>query len=106
MYLSAGAKTTIPTLGRNLCMVYRQLSREYLDDGAKFWKLNPKMHLFLHLCEWAVPELGLNPRQYWTYGDEDVVGQLVEVAQSCHVRTLAPTALFKWLLLSFDDRAK
>ena len=101
-YLSAGAKASIPKLGRQLCVLYAQLAREAFEDGERFWKMNPKLHLFLHLCEWLVPELGLNPRQYWTYGDEDVVGQLVEVARSCHVRTLASTALFKWFLLFFN----
>ena len=99
-FLTPDERTAVTQQGRSLCIMHSQLARECFDAGQKFWKLNPKLHLFLHLVEWLVPELGLNPRQYWTYGDEDVVGQLVEIAQACHVRTLASTALFKWLLMT------
>ena len=43
-----------------------------------------------------------NPRCYWTYADEDMVGHMIEVAQSCHPVTLAATAMFKWLVLQFS----
>jgi len=102
MYLSDEAKRELPKVGNRLCALYGSLAREMFTLGQKFWKMNPKMHLFLHLCEWVVPELGLNPRQYWCYADEDVVGQLVEVARTSHVRSLAATCLFKWLLLAFE----
>ena len=34
--------------------------------------------------------------------DEDLVGRMVEVAESCHVSTVAMTCMAKWLLLDFD----
>ena len=71
-------------------------------NRSRKWKATPKFHLFSHLTEWQIPDLGLNPRFYWTYADEDLVGQLVEVAQSCHPSTLAPVALTKWVILLFS----
>ena len=58
----------------------------------------------MHLCEWQGPELG-NPRFYWTYSDEDMVGTMVEVAESCHASTMAATAMVKWLVFAFDPVA-
>ena len=66
------------------------------------WKLMPKLHLFLHLCEWQALEQG-NPRYYWTYADEDLQGTMAEVAESCHASTMTTNALFKWLHICFDD---
>ena len=92
----------LPTIGRQVCAIYGHLSREHYEQQQRAYKLVPKFHLFLHLCEWQIPETKLNPRSYWTYADEDVVGQLVEVAEHCHVRTLPSTALAKWILLALD----
>ena len=47
------------------------------------WKMTPKWHLFIHLCVYDIRELRLNPRPYWTYADENLVGVLVEVGQTC-----------------------
>ena len=55
--------------------------------------------MWLHLCE---IQAGMyNPRFFLTYADEDLVGQMLEVAQTCHASTLADTALYKYLLLHF-----
>ena len=61
----------------------------------------PKFHVFVHLAEWQAVEV-CNPRVYWTYVDEDLVGCLVEVAESCHASTMAPSALFKWMHVYFE----
>ena len=44
-----------------------------------------------------------NLRFFWCYSDEDMVGQLVEVAESCLPSTMSTTALFKWLTLVFAE---
>jgi hypothetical protein len=103
MYLSEEANIELPRLGRRLHSVYNILAKEGLDVGRVRWKMLPKLHCMLHMLEWSVPDLGLNPRTYWCYGDEDVVGTLIEVARSCHVSTLAATALAKWALFAFED---
>ena len=53
-------------------------------------------------AEWQSVSLG-NPRFFWCYSDEDMVGQLVEVAESCHPGTMSTTALFKWLTFVFAE---
>ena len=40
-----------------------------------------------------------NPRYWWCYSDEDLVGLLIDIAESCHVNTLAISTLYKWIWL-------
>ena len=96
------AQRRLPTLAEELCGFYACLSAESEEAGVKAWKLQPKFHLFFHLCQPQCLEFG-NPRFFWCYADEDMVGQMVEVAKSCHPKTLATVALYKYLVLMFDD---
>lgn len=100
MFLSEAAKAEIPDLGKHFGVLYSHLATEAAVNGVRFWKMSPKLHLFIHLCEWQSVDVG-NPRFYWTYADEDLVGHMVEVGSSCHPRTLAVTALFKWITFAF-----
>ena len=88
---------------KQLCTLYAHLGNEAAAKREKAWKGSPTFHIFLHLCQWQVPDLRLNPRSYWTYADEDLVGTLVDCAEKCHPSTMAWTALTKWVLLAFDD---
>ena len=100
-FLSPSAKEELPILGQHLCQLYCVLANEALDRREKLWKFSPKVHLFQHLTEWQAVTWG-NPKYYWVYCDEDLVGQMIEVAQTCHPTTVAATAMFKWVLLAFD----
>ena len=100
-FLSAEARDQLPKIGRRLVGIYTALATSAKEAGVKMWKLNPKLHLFLHLCEWQAVSHG-NPRYYWTYADEDLAGKMAEVAASCHPKTMALNALFKWLHIAFD----
>ena len=100
LFLDEAAKDRLPKLGRALCGLYAQEATAALVAGERKFKLTPKVHFLLHLCELA-PVVG-NPRYYWTYSDEDLVGSMIEVASSCHWSTMAPTAMVKWLVMAFD----
>ena len=102
MFLEQDVVDRVAKIGRQLCCIYADMARESLATGVRMWKLAPKFHLFQHLCEWQIAETPLNPRTYWTYADEDLVGQMVEVSASCHVSTLPAVALSKWVLLALD----
>ena len=104
MFMQPEHKEELPGLGRRLMQIYGQLSAEALSAGRKLYKISPKHHLFVHLCEWQAVEMG-NPRYYWTYADEDLVGSMIEVAECCHPRTLAGTAMYKWLIYAFDPES-
>ena len=101
-FMSQEAKDELPRVGRIFCQLYTSLSAEAFAANAKRWKMSPKVHLFQHLTEHQAVELG-NPKFYWVYCDEDLVGQMIEVAQTCHPTTVCTTAMFKWMLLAFDD---
>ena len=42
------------------------------------------------------------PAYFWCYADEDLVGQMIEIGENCHIITLAITVLTKWLVCAFD----
>ena len=103
MSLTTEAKRALPELGRRLCVLYNALSFEAAEQNVRKWKMVPKFHLFLHLCEIQALRFG-NPRFYWAYADEDMVGHMTEIGKSCHPRTVALTAMYKWLVLSFPKK--
>lgn len=104
MYMRASARCRLPVLGKELCTLYNVLACQAFAAHTKMWKTHPKLHLFLHLCEWQSIEWG-NPKYWMCYADEDLVGILIDVAESCHPMTLNVTALLKWMILVFweDD---
>eukprot|EP00973_Karenia_brevis_P016519 2262452-Karenia_brevis.AAC.1 len=76
-------KQKLGDLGREVCSFYAALNSESQQNNIDAWRLTPKLHLFAHLCEHQVWSWG-NPRWYWCYADEDMVGHMIEVASACH----------------------
>ena len=101
MFLSDAIKRELPEIGFKLGTFYAHLSAEAMEMGIKLWKFSPKVHLTMHLLEWQAPEFG-NPRFWWCYADEDLVGLLIEVAEACHPRSMHFMALYKWLILFYE----
>ena len=101
MFLDPDARARFPLLGQRMCGLFAQLSGEALANGHRRWKMTPKVHLTLHLCEWQAPSVG-NPKAFWVYADEDFVGSMIEVAEACHSKTVAATAMLKWSHLFFS----
>ena len=81
-----------------VCSCYASLAKEANEAGLYEWRMVPKLHLCLHLVDYTIPLWG-NPRFYWTYADEDLVGHVIEVAQSYHPLTMPAIALFKQIAL-------
>ena len=100
-FLSPAAKDELPTLGQQLVGLYVSLATSAKERGLKLWKLQPKLHLFQHVCEWQAIDC-CNPRCFWTYSDEDLAGLMATVAASCHPMTMNMNALFKWAHLAFE----
>ena len=103
MFLSESAKVEMPILGQTLCELYSTLAIEAFERNERVWKITPKLHLTQHLLEWQCLYAG-NPRFYWAYADEDLIGQMMECASSCHPRTLCGICMFKWITLTFSDQ--
>ena len=100
-FLSDVAKDEVAELGDNFCQLYSHLAGESHVAGLRMWKATPKLHMFCHLCQWTCQEWG-NPTFWWAYADEDMVEHMISVAQSCHPRTMATTALWKYLVCVFE----
>ena len=101
-FLDADAKVELPKLGQSICQMYGRFAVDAVKEQKKLWKPIPKLHCFDHLCSWQALESG-NPRRFWCYADEDLIGQLIDVAESCHASTLCVTAMFKWLHVQFAE---
>ena len=101
-FMSESAKAELPRIGQKLAEKYGQLANSAYYAEERLWKLSPKLHLWEHLCEMQAILYG-NPRYYWCYADEDLVGLMTEVAEGVHPATLAFSVIFKWLHTSFVD---
>ena len=100
--LSRSAKRELPKLGQLLAQTYNSLATLAFECNQLLWKLTPKLHLWEHLTEYQCIVYG-NPRFWWTYCDEDLVGTLISTAESLHPSTMPVNTLFKWLHLIFED---
>ena len=78
---------TFRRFGQSVARAYELLSSMYnFSKGIKMWKMMPKVHLFEHLTEYMVAYWSLNPKSFWTYQDEDLVGEVVQAAKQCSSR--------------------
>ena len=84
-------------LGQSFADLYSQFAAESFDSHTKKRQGSPKLHTCVHLCEWQAAEWG-NPRAAWCYSDEDMIGLMATVAESCHPKSMAVMTLWKWLL--------
>ena len=100
--LSAHARERLPHIGQKLAELYGKLSVMSLRANLKFWKQVPKFHMWEHLTEEQILEFG-NPKFWWTYADEDLVGRVIKIAETVHTKTLTASVLFKWAHSFFAD---
>ena len=84
-----------------MATLYQKLAEDHFKAKLRMWKLQPKLHLWVHLTEYQAIELGINSAMYWTYPDEDLVRIMIEIAESCHPKTMAMSVLFKWVHVVF-----
>ena len=101
-YLSDAAKLEISHIGKFFIAIYSNLSEEALRNDVRKWKMIPKFHAFVHLCEIQSLQIG-NPRFFWCYEEEDMQKFTKEIAQSCHPRTVEFMVVYKWVIFSFTD---
>ena len=101
MFLGDAARAELPRLGQTLASLYATLSSDAFKTGQKLWKIQPKFHLFEHLTESQAIIFG-NPRYWWTYGDEDLVGLMIDIAEGVHASTVAISTIVKWLNLLYE----
>ena len=82
-------------------VVYNVLSYHTRAAHTKRWHMIPNRHMVSHIGDDNACQA--NPRRVTCYADEDMVGLMVDIAESCHPLTLATTALFNWLHLMYDE---
>ena len=80
--MSPSTVARIPKVGRGIAQLYAQLAHDAFSNMERRWRITPDLHIFAHLCEHQIPDLKLNPRSFWTYADEDLVGCIVKMAET------------------------
>ena len=103
-FMADVARDQLPRIAQRLVEKYATLAADAFSRDMRLWKVSPKHHLFLHLCQIQAILYG-NPRYYWCYPDEDLVGLAIDVAEGCHPGTMAYSMLFKWLHTRFMPMA-
>ena len=73
---------------------YNALASESLANGTFLYKDVPKMHAATH-----VYDVRANPRRTHCYPDEDMVGRLKRIYNSCHGLTAPVRALQRYCIL-------
>ena len=66
---------------RNFLLLYIQLAKSVEGTDSCLWVLKPNFHLIAELLEYLVFEEG-DPSLFWTYMDEDFVGDAWKIAHS------------------------
>jgi len=100
-FFSQEAKDEIRVLSQTFASLYARLANTSFAARVRMWKIQPKVHLFQHLAEYMIMYQG-NPRFFWTYSDEDMVGNMIEVAHGVHVSCVAVGVLTKWIHTVFS----
>ena len=99
IFLSTAQKDELSKLAPLFMSLYGTLSRRSVESNIKAWKLKPKFHIWVHLCEL---QTWLNPRSTWTYSDGDLVRICKKIAQRCHPHTVSHMVLCHWLTIAFE----
>ena len=69
---------------QSFLLQYGALSAFHAGSKMKIWKIVPKFHIWLHMCE-----DGSSPAFYWNYRDEDFGGSISHLARRRGGRCLA-----------------
>lgn len=97
-YLDANQRFHLHSVGIKFVRVLERLAVLALLDGQARWRLQPKLHTFIHICEDSL-WYGYNPRFYHCYIDEDHIGLTKRLALKVHRGNLMELRMLcRWLL--------
>ena len=89
-------KNTVSVLGRIFCQVFLNNSAGAIRSHVLDWKVRPKFHMLLHLCESS--HGSLNASVYSTWMDEDWLKKVARTMRLTNVRTSQLRTMQRWLL--------
>ena len=81
---------------------YNVLSASCAAQGKYRYCVVPKLHKLDELLRKAITT-GRNPMNVWTMSDEDWIGRMVNLGQSCHARSLTTRAIARFLVHWFNE---
>ena len=89
--------------GRQMCLhAYNALSAENAarDPPRALFNMLPKFHMTDHIIRDAVSD-GMNPRCFWTLGDESFGGDVAKVCAVLHPRAMSQRCVNRWMAVFF-----
>lgn len=95
-FLDAQERETVRVLGRIFCQLYLNKASEAIQNSVFLWKVRPKMHLLVHICECRSGFL--NASFYATWLDEDWLKQISRTMRLTSVKTTQVRVMERWLL--------
>ena len=90
---TVGSGARVGTLARQHLELYLELARHHIDpdnflDGEWVrYRWYPKHHLFIHVVEGSLAVCD-NPREWWCYGDESFLGEMISVAEAVNAKVV------------------
>ena len=67
-------------------------------EPNSLYQMKPKFHMCTHMA-YDMLTSGVNPRRASNYADEDMVGKIKKVMQSCHGRTAGSSCMLRYIIL-------
>ena len=67
-------------------------------EDNSLYHIVPKMHMCTHMA-YDQAASGINPRRCSNYADEDMVGKVKTITQSCHGRTAGASCMLRYCIL-------
>ena len=98
-YLSDAAVKAIPEVIETALLCFNALGDEAIRLKTYMWHILPKAHMTSHMAYDFVPDGRRNPRWVTCYPDEDMVGKVKKIVESCHGRTYAENTLKRYAIL-------
>ena len=97
-WLSPEATEQIATCMENGLLCLNVLAVEAESQRKFLWFMPPKAHMATHMA-FDFAATGVNPRRITCYSDEDMVGRMKIIIESCHGATAGHMGLLRYAIL-------
>ena len=100
-WLNAGELASLDACTKVLILGSNKLAQINSALSKPRWKIRPKLHSMWHLnsdCQ----QSGRNPKCFWSFKDEEMMGKLSRIAGAVHAVSLHNRSLERWCLQFFS----
>ena len=100
-FLEHGELVRLSKATKLMIRCHRKLANLNVATCTASWEIKPKLHVMFHILKDA--ESGRrNPKAWWSFKEEEMMGRLATIACATHACTLARRTLERWCLQFFS----